>query len=78
MGCADTMPRALPSNIPSAADYFFLAARAPELAVTAARTSCFKAASSIFSPSRKSIARRKFRDMDVPQLPQAGNRPVVD
>jgi hypothetical protein len=61
MGCADTMPRALPSNIPSAADYFFLAARAPELAVTAVRMS-LKATSSIFSPSRKSIARRKFRD----------------
>jgi hypothetical protein len=77
MGCADTMPRALPSNIPSAADYFFLAARAPELAVTAARMS-LKATSSIFSPSRRSIARRKFCDMDVPQLPQAGNCPVVD
>ena len=41
--------------------YFFLAARcarAAELAATAARMSCLKAASLIFSPSRRSIARR--------------------
>src|SRR5271156_3491741 len=47
--------------------YFFLAApvtrfaaRTAELAATAARMSCLKAASSIFSPSRRSIARRTF------------------
>jgi hypothetical protein len=43
--------------------YFFLAARparAAELAATAARMSCWKAASLIFSPSRRSIARRVF------------------
>jgi hypothetical protein len=43
--------------------YFFLAvrsARAEELAATAARTNCMKAASLIFSPSRRSIARRVF------------------
>src|SRR6185295_17145330 len=43
--------------------YFFLAARsarAEELAATAARTSCLKAASLIFAPSRMSIARRVF------------------
>src|SRR3954465_9813929 len=41
--------------------YFFLPARparAAELAATAARMSCLKAASSISSPSRRSIARR--------------------
>src|ERR1700685_279127 len=43
--------------------YFFLAARwarAAEFAATAARISCLKAASLIFSLSRKSIARRTF------------------
>ena len=37
-----------------------LRARAAMLAATAARMSCLKAASLIFSPSRKSIARRVF------------------
>src|SRR3954469_23434434 len=50
------------SRTPSAA-YLFLAARsarAAELAATAARISSLKAASSIFSSSRMSIARRVF------------------
>ena len=43
--------------------YFFAAfaafdERAAELAATAAQMSCLKAVASIFSPSRKSIARR--------------------
>src|SRR5580658_8940836 len=43
--------------------YYFVDGRWPraaELAATAARMSCLKAASLIFSPSRRSIARRVF------------------
>ena len=50
-------------HTPESRAYFFLAARwacAAELAATAARMSCLKAASLIFSPSRRSIARRVF------------------
>src|SRR5580693_1195283 len=60
---ARTLQRTSGTLPPDVHAYFFFAARwasAPELASTAARTSCLKATSLIFSPSRKSIARRAF------------------
>ena len=59
----DRACRANPTFIAESRAYFFLAARcarAAALAATAARMSCLKATTLIFSPSRMSIARRTF------------------